>query len=160
MMCLVRLKNINILLLAVLLLWSCMCAVCGATEKTYTITESQLTQLETNLTELKEQNKTLQEQLQISKEQVQTLQTQAKTLKEQSIQLQTQVQVLNQSLTNANQLLTQYENNQQSENTFEVRNYAIGLGVGGNGIALSGDVKNIWFVVDKDNGIIGYKVRF
>ena len=30
MMCLVRLKNINILLLAVLLLWSCMCAVCGA----------------------------------------------------------------------------------------------------------------------------------
>lgn len=35
MMCLVRLKNINILLLAVLLLWSCMCAVCGATEKTY-----------------------------------------------------------------------------------------------------------------------------
>lgn len=55
MMCLVRLKNINILLLAVLLLWSCMCAVCGATEKTYTITESQLTTLETNLTELKEQ---------------------------------------------------------------------------------------------------------
>ena len=60
MMCLVRLKNINILLLAVLLLWSCMCAVCGATEKTYTITESQLTTLETNLTELKNQNKIIE----------------------------------------------------------------------------------------------------
>ena len=49
MMCLVRLKNINILLLAVLLLWSCMCAVCGATEKTYTITESQLTTIRNEL---------------------------------------------------------------------------------------------------------------
>lgn len=59
MMCLVRLKNINILLLAVLLLWSCMCAVCGATEKTYTITESQLTTLETNLTEQKNKSYTI-----------------------------------------------------------------------------------------------------
>lgn len=157
MMCLVRLKNINILLLAVLLSWLCMHTVCGATEKTYTITESQLTQLETNLTELKEQNKTLQEQLQISKEQVQTLQTQAKTLKEQSIQLQTQVQTLNQSLTNANQLLTQYENNQQIN---KEKNYAIGLGIGNNGIAIAGDIKNTWIVADEKTVILGYKFKF
>ena len=136
MMCLVRLKNINILLLAVLLLWSCMCAVCGATEKTYTITESQLTQLETNLTELKEQNKTLQTQLQIS---------------------QTQVQTLNQSLANANQLLTQYENNQQIN---KEKNYAIGLGIGNNGIAIAGDIKNTWIIADEKTVILGYKFKF
>ena len=150
MMCLVRLKNINILLLAVLLLWSCMCAVCGATEKTYTITESQLTTLETNLTELKEQNKTLQEQLQISKEQVQNLKTQSE-------QLQTQVQTLNQSLTNANQLLTQYENNQQIN---KQTNYAVGFGIGNNGIAVSGDIKNTWIIVDEKTVIVGYKFKF
>lgn len=150
MMCLVRLKNINILLLAVLLLWSCMCAVCGATEKTYTITESQLTQLETNLTELKEQNKTLQEQLQISKEQVQNLKTQ-------SIQLQTQVQTLNQSLANANQLLTQYENNQQIN---KEKNYAIGLGIGNNGIAVTADIENKWIAIDEKNIMVGYKFKF
>ena len=150
MMCLVRLKNINILLLAVLLLWSCMCAVFGATEKTYTITESQLTQLEANLTELKEQNKTLQEQLQISKEQVQNL-------KMQSEQLQTQVQILNQSLTNANQLLTQYENNQQIN---KEKNCAIGLGIGNNGIAIAGDIKNTWIVADEKTVILGYKFKF
>ncbi|WP_282928000.1 hypothetical protein [Megamonas funiformis] len=146
MMCLVRLKNINILLLAVLLLWSCMCAVCGATEKTYTITESQLTQLETNLTELKEQNKTLQEQLQISKEQVQNLKTQ-------SIQLQTQVQTLNQSLANANQLLTQYENNNNND-------YAIGLGISKNGIAVTADIENKWIAIDEKNIMVGYKFKF
>jgi septal ring factor EnvC (AmiA/AmiB activator) len=146
MMCLVRLKNINILLLAVLLLWSCMCAVCGATEKTYTITESQLTQLEANLTELKEQNKTLQEQLQISKEQVQNLKTQ-------SIQLQTQVQTLNQSLANANQLLTQYENNNNND-------YAIGLGISKNGIAVTADIENKWIAIDEKNIMVGYKFKF
>lgn len=148
MMCLVRLKNINILLLAVLLLWSCMCAVCGATEKTYTITESQLTQLEANLTELKEQNKTLQEQLQISKEQVQNLKTQSE-------QLQTQVQTLNQSLTNANQLLTRYEKQINEE-----KNCAIGLGIGNNGIAIAGDIKNTWIVADEKTVILGYKFKF
>ena len=148
MMCLVRLKNINILLLAVLLLWSCMCAVCGATEKTYTITESQLTQLETNLSELKEQNKTLQEQLQISKEQVQNLKTQSE-------QLQTQVQTLNQSLTNANQLLTRYEKQINEE-----KNCAIGLGIGNNGIAIAGDIKNTWIVADEKTVILGYKFKF
>lgn len=146
MMCLVRLKNINILLLAVLLLWSCMCAVCGATEKTYTITESQLTTLETNLTELKEQNKTLQEQLQISREQVQNLKTQ-------SIQLQTQVQTLNQSLANANQLLTQYENNNNND-------YAIGLGISKNGIAVTADIENKWIAIDEKNIMVGYKFKF
>lgn len=148
MMCLIRLKNINILLLAVLLLWSCMCAVCGATEKTYTITESQLTTLEMNLTELKNQNKILQEQLQISKEQVQNL-------KAQSEQLQKQVQTLNQSLTNANQLLTRYEKQINEE-----KNCAIGLGIGNNGIAIAGDIKNTWIVADEKTVILGYKFKF
>nr|UVY68998.1 MAG: hypothetical protein [Bacteriophage sp.] len=147
-MCLVRLKNINILLLAVLLLWSCMCAVCGATEKTYTITESQLTQLETNLTKLKEQNKILQEQLQVSQKQVQNLKTQSE-------QLQKQVQTLNQSLTNANQLLTRYEKQINEE-----KNCAIGLGIGNNGIAIAGDIKNTWIIADEKTVILGYKFKF
>lgn len=146
MMCLVRLKNINILLLAVLLLWYCMCAVCGATEKTYTITESQLTQLETNLTKLKEQNKTLQEQLQVSQKQIQNLKTQSE-------QLQTQVQTLNQSLANANQLLTQYENNNNND-------YAIGLGISKNGIAVTADIENKWIAIDEKNIMVGYKFKF
>lgn len=150
MMYSLRLKNINILLLAVLLSWFYMCAVCGATEKTYTITESQLTQLETNLTELKEQNKILQEQLQMSKEQVQSLKTQ-------SIQLQTQVQTLTSSLTNAQALLTQYENNQQIN---KQTNYAVGFGIGNNGIAVSGDIKNTWIVIDDKTVIVGYKFKF
>ena len=129
MMYLVRLKNISILLLAVLLSWCCMCAVCGATEKTYTITESQLTQLEMNLTKLKEQNKTLQEQL------------------------QTQVRVLNQSLTNAQKLLTQYENNNNND-------YAIGLGISKNGIAVTADIENKWITIDEKNIMVGYKFKF
>lgn len=140
--------NISILLLAVLLLWSCMCAVCGATEKTYTITESQLTQLETNLTMLKEQNKTLQTQLHISQKQVQNLKTQSE-------QLQTQVQTLNQSLMNANQLLTRYEKQINEE-----KNCAIGLGIGNNGIAIAGDIKNTWIVADEKTVILGYKFKF
>ena len=141
--------NISILLLAVLLLWSCMCAVCGATEKTYTITENQLTQLETNLTELKEQNKILQEQLQMSKEQVQSLKMQSK-------QLQTQVQTLTSSLMNAQILLTQYESNQR---TNKQTNYAVGLGIGNNGIAIAGDIKNTWIVADEKTVILGYKFK-
>lgn len=148
MMCLVRLKNINILLLAVLLLWSCMCAVCGATEKTYTITESQLTQLEANLTELKEQNKILQEQLQISKEQVQNL-------KAQSEQLQMQVNDLTSSLTNANQLLTKYESNQQENKT-----YTIGVGGGSNGLGLYASKDKTWMYLDKDTATIGWQINF
>lgn len=143
----------GILLSVPLLLLSSACSYCHAQEKTYLITETQLNQLEQNLTTLKQQNNTLQLQLTQSKIQLANLQTQSTTL-------QMQVDDLKKSLTTANQLLTQYETNQQTENTSEVKDYAIGLGVGGNGIALSGDVKNIWFVVDKDNGIIGYKVRF
>lgn len=143
----------GILLSVPLLLLSSACSYCHAQEKTYLITETQLNQLEQNLTELQTQNNTLQLQLTQSKIQLANLQTQSTTL-------QMQVDDLKKSLTTANQLLTQYETNQQTENTSEVKEYAIGLGVGGNGIALSGDVKNIWFVVDKDNGIIGYKVRF
>lgn len=148
MMCLVRLKNINILLLAVLLLWSCMCAVCGATEKTYTITESQLTTLETNLTELKNQNKILKEQLQISKEQVQNL-------KAQSEQLQMQVNDLTSSLTNANQLLTKYESNQQENKT-----YTIGVGGGSNGLGLYASKDKTWMYLDKDIATIGWQINF
>lgn len=148
MMCLVRLKNINILLLAVLLLWSCMCAVCGATEKTYTITESQLTTLETNLTELKNQNKILKEQLQISKEQVQNL-------KAQSEQLQMQVNDLTSSLTNANQLLTKYESNQQENKT-----YTIGVGGGSNGLGLYASKDKTWMYLDKDTATIGWQINF
>lgn len=148
MMCLVRLKNINILLLAVLLLWSCMCAVCGATEKTYTITESQLTTLETNLTELKNQNKILKEQLQISKEQVQNL-------KAQSEQLQMQVNNLTSSLTNANQLLTKYESNQQENKT-----YTIGVGGGSNGLGLYASKDKTWMYLDKDIATIGWQINF
>lgn len=148
MMCLVRLKNINILLLAVLLLWSCMCAVCGATEKTYTITESQLTTLETNLTELKNQNKILKEQLQISKEQVQNL-------KAQSEQLQMQVNDLTSSLTNANQLLTKYESNQQENKT-----YTIGVGGGSNGLGLYASKDKTWMYLDKDTVTIGWQIQF
>lgn len=145
----------GILLSVPLLLLSSACSYCHAQEqeKTYLITETQLNQLEQNLKMLKQQNNTLQLQLTQSKIQLANLQTQSTTL-------QMQVNDLKKSLTTANQLLTQYETNQQTENTSEVKDYAIGLGVGGNGIALSGDVKNIWFVVDKDNGIIGYKVRF
>lgn len=148
MMCLVRLKNINILLLAVLLLWSCMCTVCGATEKTYTITESQLTTLETNLTELKNQNKILKEQLQISKEQVQNL-------KAQSEQLQMQVNDLTSSLTNANQLLTKYENNQQKN-----KSYTIGVGGGSNGLGLYASKDKTWMYLDKDTATIGWQINF
>lgn len=143
----------GILLSVPLLLLSSACSYCHAQEKTYLITETQLNQLEQNLTELQTQNNTLQLQLTQSKIQLANLQTQSTTL-------QMQVDDLKKSLTTANQLLTQYETNQQTENTSEVKDYAIGLGIGGNGIALSGDVKNIWFVVDKDNGIIGYKMRF
>ena len=131
MMCLVRLKNINILLLAVLLLWSCMCAVCGATEKTYTITESQLTTLETNLTELKNQNKILKEQLQM------------------------QVNDLTSSLTNANQLLTKYENNQQKN-----KSYTIGVGGGSNGLGLYASKDKTWMYLDKDTATIGWQINF
>lgn len=131
MMCLVRLKNINILLLAVLLLWFCMCAVCGATEKTYTITESQLTTLETNLTKLKEQNKILQEQLQM------------------------QVNDLTSSLTNANQLLTKYESNQQENKT-----YTIGVGGGSNGLGLYASKDKTWMYLDKDIATIGWQINF
>lgn len=148
MMCLVRLKNINILLLAVLLLWSCMCAVCGATEKTYTITESQLTTLETNLTKLKEQNKILQEQLQVSQKQVQNL-------KAQSEQLQRQVNDLTSSLTNANQLLTKYESNQQENKT-----YTIGVGGGSNGLGLYASKDKTWMYLDKDIATIGWQINF
>lgn len=122
-------------------------------EKTYLITETQLTQLEENLQKLKEQNNTLQMELTQSKVQLADLQIQSKTL-------QMQVANLKQSLTNAQTLLTQYENSQQIKERDEAKDYAIGLGIGGDGIALTADVKSVWFVVDKDNGIIGYKVRF
>lgn len=156
-----KLKNLSagtgiLLSVPLLLLLSPPTASCQVqeTEKMYLVTETQLTQLEENLNKLKAQNNTLQMQLTQSKVQLADLQTQ-------STMLQMQVKSLKQSLTNANQLLTQYETSQQTEKcSEEEKDYAVGLGVGGNGLAIAGDVKNIWFVVDKDNGIIGYKVRF
>lgn len=123
-------------------------SICLGAEKTYQITESQLTQLETNLTELKEQNKTLQTQLQIS-------QIQVKTLKEQSIQLQTQVQDLTNSLTNAQTLLSKYENNHQ-----ENKDYAIGVGGGSNGLGVYASKDKTWVYVDKDTATIGWQIKF
>lgn len=147
------LLNTGFLLLSSLFALSFMPSLCSASERTYLVTETQLTQLEENLNKLKAQNNTLQMQLTQSKVQLADLQIQSKTL-------QMQVKSLKQSLTNAQELLTQYENSQQTKERDEAKDYAIGLGVGGDGIALTADVKSVWFVVDKDNGIIGYKVRF
>lgn len=141
----------GILLSVPLLLLSSACSYCHAQEKTYLITETQLNQLEQNLTTLKTQNQKLQTQLQISQTQVQTLQSQ-------STQLQEQVQALTQSLINAQTLLTQYETSHQTSNN--EKNYAVGLGIGNNGLAITTDIKNIWLVLDENGGIIGYKVRF
>lgn len=155
-----KLKNLSagtgiLLSVPLLLLLSPPTASCQVqeTEKMYLVTETQLTQLEENLNKLRKQNNTLQMQLTQSKVQLADLQIQSKTL-------QMQVTSLKQSLTNAQELLTQYETSQQSKERDEAKDYAIGLGIGGDGIALTADVKNVWFVVDKDNGIIGYKVRF
>ncbi|MBD9297130.1 hypothetical protein [Megamonas sp.] len=123
-------------------------SICLGAEKTYLVTESQLTILEQNLNKLKEQNKILQEQLQISTEQVQNL-------KMQSEQLQTQVQILNQSLTNAQKLLTQYENNHQ-----ENKDYAIGVGGGSNGLGLYASKDKTWMYLDKDTATIGWQIKF
>lgn len=147
------LVNTSFLLSSSLLALSFMPLSCSASERTYLVTETQLTQLEENLNKLREQNNTLQMQLTQSKVQLADLQIQSKTL-------QMQVASLKQSLTNAQELLTQYETSQQTKERDEAKDYAIGLGIGGDGIALTADVKSVWFVVDKDNGIIGYKVRF
>ena len=142
------------LLLAVLLLCVFLSGTCLAEEKTYLVTESQLTTLEQNLTTLKTQNQTLQTQLQISQIQVQTLQKQSEILQTQSTQLQEQVVNLTQSLANAQELLNKYESNQQN------KNYAIGLGVSNNSIALNADYKKVWLFVDTDTVAIGYKYKF
>ena len=136
------------LLLAVLLLCVFLSGTCLAEEKTYLVTETQLTQLETNLATLKTQNQTLQTQLQISKEQVQNL-------KDQSEQLQMQVNDLTSSLTNANQLLTKYENNQQKN-----KSYTIGVGGGSDGLGLYASKDKTWMYLDKDTATIGWQIKF
>lgn len=141
------LSSIGILLLALSFSWLYAPPLCSASEKTYLITESQLTALETNLTTLQTQNKELQEQLKKSEIQVQTLQTQSEQLKK-------QVQDLTQSLNNAKALLSKYETSQQN------KNYAIGLGVSNNSIALNADYKKVWLFVDTDTVAIGYKYKF
>lgn len=138
----------KLLFLVVLFFCACSSASCSA-EKTYTITESQLTALETNLTKLKEQNKTLQEQLQTSKTQVQNL-------KMQSEQLQKQVQTLSQSLTNANQLLSKYENNQQNNED----DYIIGVGVSSDSLGMYISKNKTWLYLDEDTATIGLQYRF
>lgn len=142
------LASTGIWLLALFFLLFCFSSACFAQEQTYVITQTQLTALEANLSRLKEQNSLLQEQLTQSKIQVQSLQTQ-------STELQEQVNLLKQFLTNAQTLLTQYETSLQED-----KDYAAGLGIGTDGIAFTADIKNIWFVVDSETGIIGYKVRF
>lgn len=141
------LSSIGILLLALSFSWLYAPLLCSASEKTYLITESQLTALETNLTTLQTQNKELQEQLKKSEIQVQTLQTQSEQLKK-------QVQDLTQSLNSAKALLSKYETSQQN------KNYAIGLGVSNNSIALNADYKKVWLFVDTDTVAIGYKYKF
>ena len=143
------------LLLAVLLFCVCSSDSCSATEKTYLVTETQLTQLEMNLATLKTQNQTLQAQLQISQTQVQTLQKQSEILQTQSTMLQTQVNDLTSSLTNANQLLTKYESNQQENKT-----YTIGVGGGSNGLGLYASKDKTWMYLDKDTATIGWQIKF
>ena len=143
------------LLLAVLLFCVCSSDSCSATEKTYLVTETQLTQLEMNLATLKTQNQTLQAQLQISQTQGQTLQKQSEILQTQSTMLQTQVNDLTSSLTNANQLLTKYESNQQENKT-----YTIGLGGGSNGLGLYASQNKTWVYLDKDTVTIGWQINF
>ena len=129
------------LLLAVLLFCVCSSDSCSATEKTYLVTETQLTQLEMNLATLKTQNQTLQKQSEI--------------LQTQSTMLQTQVNDLTSSLTNANQLLTKYESNQQENKT-----YTIGLGGGSNGLGLYASQNKTWVYLDKDTVTIGWQINF
>lgn len=40
------------------------------------------------------------------------------------------------------------------------KNCAIGLGIGNNGIAIAGDIKNTWIVADEKTVILGYKFKF
>ena len=110
-------------------------------EKTYTVTETQLTTLEQNLTELKKQNQTLEIQLENSKSQIQSLKK--------------QVTKLTNSLENANQSLNKLEDNMSDKNQ-----HSIGIGIGNNGISYTADIKNTWIYADKDTFAIGVKYKF
>lgn len=76
-------------------------------------------------------------------------------LKAQSEQLQMQVNDLTSSLTNANQLLTKYESNQQENKT-----YTIGVGGGSNGLGLYASKDKTWMYLDKDTVTIGWQIQF
>jgi len=49
--------------------------------------------------------------------------------------------------------LTQYENNNNND-------YAIGLGISKNGIAVTADIENKWIAIDEKNIMVGYKFKF
>lgn len=68
-------------------------------------------------------------------------------------QLQEQVNDLTKSLENVKTLLSKYETNQQND-------YAIGIGLGNNGVAINADVKKTWLYLDKDTVAIGIKYKF
>ena len=74
----------------------------------------------------------------------------------QSEQLQTQVQTLSQSLTNANQLLSKYESNQQNSED----DYIIGVGVNSDGLGMYISKNKTWLYLDKDTATIGLQCRF
>nr|DAF22587.1 MAG TPA: Polysaccharide lyase family 8, super-sandwich domain [Caudoviricetes sp.] len=49
--------------------------------------------------------------------------------------------------------MSKYETNQQSD-------YAIGIGLGNNGVAINADVKKTWLYLDKETVAIGIKYKF
>lgn len=148
------LKSFFIILLVSLSCWYVSpCSVGQCSEATYVITETQLTTLENNLTELKKQNQILQEQLTQSKIQLENSKKELTELKTQSTTLKKQVQDLTTSLESAKASLNKLE-------TKDNDNYSIGIGVGNDGLAITGDIDKTWIFVDKDDVIVGYKVRF
>ncbi len=148
------LVNINTSLLVLLLWLFCVPLSCSAAEKTYWMTEEQLIELETNLNELKKQNQILQEQLTQSKAQLENSKKELVELKIQSTTLKKQVQSLTTSLESAKASLNKYEDSQQN------KNYAVGLGISNNSLAMNADINNIWLFADSNIISIGYKIKF
>lgn len=144
----------TILLVSFCLFFSLPCSHGQCSEATYLVTETQLTQLENNLTELKQQNQTLKEQLAQSKAQLGNSKKELTELKTQSTLLKKQVQDLTQSLESAKASLNKLETSQQN------KNYAIGLGIGNDGLAITGDINKVWIFADTDTVVIGYKIKF
>lgn len=126
---------------------------CLAAEKTYLITETQLMQLENNLAELNRQNKILQTQLQQSEKQLEESKQALAEQKQQSEMLQQQVQNLTIYLENAKTYLSKLEDRNN-------KNYAVGAGIGTNGMALMADINKTWIYLDKETAVLGIKYTF